>query len=63
MVKFEKNLVEQYMRYIKMLKEMNAKAKIANFNNDHEVYSEFKKCLLECVVKCYRTLWNFNGAK
>ena len=33
-VKFEKILVEQYERFIKMLKEMNSKAKLANFQND-----------------------------
>ena len=55
--------MDQYERYIKMLKEMNAKAKLVNFNNDREIHAEFKKCLLECLIKCYRTLWNFNFAK
>ncbi len=46
-----------------MLKEINGKIKVDNFGNDQEVFREFKKCLLECVVKIYRTLWNFNYTK
>jgi hypothetical protein len=46
-----------------MLKELNMKAKIVNFGHDKELFREFKKCLLQCVVKLFNTLWNFNCSK
>lgn len=46
-----------------MLKEVNLKIKAQDFKNDKEIFREFKKCILECCIKCYRTLWNFNCVK
>jgi hypothetical protein len=62
-IKFERVLVDQYERYIKILKELKVKLKVVHFNNDRELYVEFKKCLLQCALTCFKTLWNFNFAK
>lgn len=62
-LKFEELLVNQYERYLKMLKELNTKLTSASFGSDDEMFKEFKRCILQCVIKCYRTLWNFNHFK
>lgn len=42
---------------------MNSKLKGSDFGSDNELFVEFKKCLLHCLIKCYETLWNFNHFK
>lgn len=59
-LRFEEMLVGQYERYLKMLKEINSKLVVNDFAGDEELFREFKKCLLQSVVKCFQTLWNFN---
>jgi hypothetical protein len=62
-IRFEQILVDQYERYIKILKELKVKLKVVHFNNDHELYVEFKKCILQCALTCFKTLWSFNFSK
>lgn len=62
-LKFEELLVAQYERYLRMIKEINAKLAVNDFAGDDELYREFKKCLLQSVLKCFETLWNFNHFK
>lgn len=56
-------LVGQYERYLKALHELNAKLKVSSFSADQELYKEFKKCMLQCVVRCLKSLWHFNHFK
>jgi hypothetical protein len=62
-IKFEQLLVNEYERYLKMLKDLNSKLTPGDFQSDSELFHEFKKCILQCVVKCYHALWNFNHFK
>ncbi len=38
-IKFERVLVEQYERYINILKELKVKLKASDFNNDQELFN------------------------
>ena len=55
--------MNQYERYLKLFKELNSKLNVSSFESDTEMFVEFKKCMLQCLIKCYRTLWNFNHFK
>jgi hypothetical protein len=55
--------VGQYERYLKALGELNSKLRAGDFSSDLELFKEFKKCILHCVVRCFRSLWNFNSFK
>jgi len=46
-----------------MLKELNSKLNASSFGSDEELFLEFKKCILHCLVRCYNSLWNFNHFK
>ena len=59
-IKFEKNLVEAYHRYLKLVKELNMKVKKANFEHDLTMYKKFKKCIFTSLQKCFDSLWHFN---
>ena len=62
-LKFEELHVAQYERYLKSLTELNAKLKLSNFEADQELFKEFKKCILQCVVRCFKSLWHYNHFK